>query len=566
MLKCYSPGTLWNIICLLKLQIMRVPFSGKMFPDSEIAQKYGCAATKTAAIVNYALAPEMLAPVVDYLKTEPFSLCIDGSSDTGTENLYPVVVRIFDLNRGRVSTSFWRMCLVSDCSAKGIFDQIALAFEQYSIPWENVIGLSLDNASVNMGKHKGIFTHFEKKNRSIYTAGCQCHIVHNIAGHAAKAFENESCFVISDFLADIFYYFENITKRQASLREFCHFCDQEYRKILKYGATRWLSKELCIQRVLQQFPSLKSYFASQKQVKSDLRLLRLQKYFMDPLTEICLLFYQSVLPLFSEINTFLQFEEPKIHTARSELVCFIQKLLGRFLLVKAFKDVPIPEVGVQDPDNFLDDNRIMIGFTTRQAFKSNNLLPREEAKVVSCCRSFFVMAYEYAVSHISFSDRLLKHAEVLQVENRETASFDSIIYFVERFPILKAKLIGKMDMLYDQFTSYQLLPNSVVNNQHQVDQTWCNLNQLRQKDGVARFDLLFEVAKHILVLPHSNAEEERIFSTVSKNKTKFRATLSNKTTLPSILTCKTNFFRETPLCVRSFPCSYSESKSCCKEL
>ena len=150
--------------------------------------------------------------------------------------------------------------------------------------------------------------------------------------------------------------------------------------------------------------------------------------------------------------------------------------------------VPIAEVGVRDPYNFLDDNRIMIGFTTRQAFKSNNLLPREEAKVVSCCRSFFVMAYEYAVTHISFSDRLLKHAEVLQVENRETASFDSIIYFVERFPILKAKLIGKMDMLYDQFTSYQLLPNSVVNNQNQVDQTWCNLNQLRQKDGVARFD------------------------------------------------------------------------------
>ena len=47
------------------------PLFRKMFPDSEIAQKYGCAATKTAAIVNYALAPEMLAPVVDYLKTEP---------------------------------------------------------------------------------------------------------------------------------------------------------------------------------------------------------------------------------------------------------------------------------------------------------------------------------------------------------------------------------------------------------------------------------------------------------------------------------------------------------------
>ena len=71
---------------------------------------------------------------------------------------------------------------------------------------------------------------------------------------------------------------------------------------------------------------------------------------------------------------------------------------------------------------------------------------------------------------------------------------------------------------------------------------WCSLNDLKQKDGVARFDLLFEVAKHILVLPHSNAGEERVFS----NKTKFRASLSNKTTLPSILACKTNFFGETP--------------------
>ena len=150
------------------------------------------------------------------------------------------------------------------------------------------------------------------------------------------------------------------------------------------------------------------------------------------------------------------------------------------------------------------------------------------------------------MSHISFSDGLLKHAEVLQVENRKIACFDSIIYFVERFPTLKAKLNGKMDILYDQFTSYQLLPNSVVNNQNRIDQTWCYLNQLRQKDRVERFDLLFEVKKHILVLPHSNAEEEKIFPTDSRNMTKFRATLSNTTTLPSIITCKANFFRETP--------------------
>lgn len=85
------------------------PLFRKMFPDSKIAKKYGCAATKTAAIVNYALAPEMLRPVVEYMRKEPFSLAIDGSSDTGTESMYPLVVRIFDINTSTVGTKLWHV-------------------------------------------------------------------------------------------------------------------------------------------------------------------------------------------------------------------------------------------------------------------------------------------------------------------------------------------------------------------------------------------------------------------------------------------------------------------------
>ena len=45
----------WNTTCHLKP--MQDTFFA-MFPDSEIAKKYACAATKTAAIINYAIAPE----------------------------------------------------------------------------------------------------------------------------------------------------------------------------------------------------------------------------------------------------------------------------------------------------------------------------------------------------------------------------------------------------------------------------------------------------------------------------------------------------------------------------
>ena len=46
------------------------------------------------------------------------------------------------------------------------------------------------------------------------------------------------------------------------------------------------------------------------------------------------------------------------------------------------------------------------------------------------------------------------------------------------------------------------------------------------------------MAKLVLILPHSNASEERIFSMVTKNKTTFRSNLKLDGTPSSILTVK----------------------------
>ena len=81
------------------------------------------------------------------------------------------------------------------------------------------------------------------------------------------------------------------------------------RIIPKFGATRCLSEEICINRVLWQYASLRSYFASQPE-RNDSRLARLQSYFADPLTEVYLLFFQIILPLFASLNKVLQSDEP----------------------------------------------------------------------------------------------------------------------------------------------------------------------------------------------------------------------------------------------------------------
>lgn len=73
---------------------------------------------------------------------------------------------------------------------------------------------------------------------------------------------------------------------------------------------------------------------------------------------------------------------------------------------------------------------------------------------------------------------------------------------------------------------------------YRMDIFWHYLSTLKSGDSRLRFRRLSKVAKLVLTIPHSNAEEERVFSMVRKNKTPFRPSLGLDKTLPSLLTVK----------------------------
>ncbi|KAJ8868157.1 hypothetical protein PR048_031966 [Dryococelus australis] len=62
------------------------PLFRKMFRKSEGAKKHGCGRTKTVAKISE-MADECQSYLADMLKTTPFSVATDGSSDEST--LYP---------------------------------------------------------------------------------------------------------------------------------------------------------------------------------------------------------------------------------------------------------------------------------------------------------------------------------------------------------------------------------------------------------------------------------------------------------------------------------------------
>ena len=154
------------------------PLFRDIFPDSKIAKGFSAARTKTTCIMNMALRPYFESVLVAHMKEHPFALAIDGSNDVGLQKMNTLTVRIFDLESGVVCTKFLDMCLTSGTdagTAEKIFETMEDALVSRDIPWDNCIGLSVDNMSVNIGKHNSIKARTIQRNPSIYVMGCPCH-------------------------------------------------------------------------------------------------------------------------------------------------------------------------------------------------------------------------------------------------------------------------------------------------------------------------------------------------------------------------------------------------------
>ena len=74
-------------------------------------------------------------------------------------------------------------------------------------------------------------------------------------------------------------------------------------RVLKHGSTRWLSLERCIDRTLEQWPALTSYFTSEADNRT---AEKIQERLADHEMKLYFLFLQVQLPIFNKFNLLFQ--------------------------------------------------------------------------------------------------------------------------------------------------------------------------------------------------------------------------------------------------------------------
>ena len=170
---------------------------------------------------------------------------------------------------------------------------------------------------------------------------------------------------------------------------------------MKHVSTCWLSLETTVESVLKLYSGLHSYFASES--CSQARFLQLQALFADPLTEVYLTFFQSVLPVFNHFKLFLQREAPCIHLMQGHSQSLLKKVLGRFVQSDVIKDAPsLSEVSI-DLANFLTVT-FRNQADTKKLENDGDCSRLDHKKSFRGIRKFFEAVFEYMVAKVPLYD------------------------------------------------------------------------------------------------------------------------------------------------------------------
>lgn len=213
--------------------------------------------------------------------------------------MFPLLVRFFDPLYG-IQTKILNVESQPGETSDIIINYIIKTIHDSNIR-NKVAAFCGDNTNCNFGGNSrnstnNVYHKLQGKlGKKLIGVGCAAHIVHNAIQTAADCLPID----IECSIVKIYSFFYIYTVRVEELKDFCMFVDIEYKAILGYSKTRWLSLIPSVEIILELCPALKSYFLSQEKVKTKVPLI-IKTFFNNPCAELWLNFIHSQAATFHQ--------------------------------------------------------------------------------------------------------------------------------------------------------------------------------------------------------------------------------------------------------------------------
>lgn len=164
------------------------PVLQDIFKDSKVAQSLTLHRKKCTNIIMNVIAPVEINETIEIIRTCPFSVLVDESTDISSHKSLCVLVNFVHPKAGTVHTRLLELVAIdaTDCSARKIYEEFKNCLQSKQIPIKNIIGIASDGANVMVGKNNSFFSHLKKDCQNLVLMQCICHSAALVASKAAE--------------------------------------------------------------------------------------------------------------------------------------------------------------------------------------------------------------------------------------------------------------------------------------------------------------------------------------------------------------------------------------------
>lgn len=316
------------------------------------------------------------------------------------------------------------------------------------MPLGNIIGFGSDGCNTMFGVKNSVVSRLKENFPGIIIQKCICHSLHLCASEACKVLPRHC----EDLARNIYNYFKHSSKRQAQFAEFQEFYNVEPHTILRPSQTRWLSLNMVVNRIVEQWGPLQLYF-TQEWVGHRLQSSEtIANGLSDPKTKLFFYFLQWILPKFVELNAYFQNERVVITSLFSKMCETFRAIVLCYLKPNYVHKTDLSEIDLNNNSNFINLNEIYLGV---RVLENINLLndTQKDDFYIRCQRVLIVAATEIRKRFV-FKDNILSQIGIFEPSYSKPKP-TSIITLINALPrILKREDTDQKQKIDDQWRLY----------------------------------------------------------------------------------------------------------------
>ncbi|KAL0859773.1 hypothetical protein ABMA27_010129 [Loxostege sticticalis] len=493
--------------------------------------------TKCTAVIKNVLAPHFTSVLKHDIGDGPYSLLLDESTDISVTKLLGIVVQYFSKTSFEIVSSFLTLTELTKGDSESITVAVKKTLLAYGLDIKKLCGIGVDNASVMTGVHNGVYQKLKLDVPHLIMIKCSCHSIQLAVSHAsAEHLPRHLEFLVQE----TYNWFSKSSNRQNEYRNlYLTINDEEPLKITQACATRWLSIEPAVKKILDQWIELKLHFQLTRNTEKCFSAETLYNLYQNPTNEAYLLYIHTVLDHLQSLVKIFQSNNIDPSKLLNDLIMAIESLGKRVLN-------PLRQIDIFEINN-LEDYLVphpYLGFKVenklREITTTTGFSAEDEKQFRDKCVNFTIGLIKQLRQRLPDNYRILRKVNQLSVANTLKQVKENISPLVQEMGH-EEEFINKVEIQWNNIT---LVPWEKKNN---TIAFWSEVLLYKDAADINPFKELCSFALSMISLPWSNGEVERVFSQLNIVKNRSRNRLGNDTT-NAILTIRSGLRRLKTCC------------------